>query len=90
MTDKLTDPVEFFQFSKNLMAAQEKFLPSGQVFGRLSEATRIITQAQVAYGQALMRANAAMFGAWLDDQSAPPAKELRPSVAARRPDIAAE
>jgi len=84
MADNIPDPSEFFQIPKDLLTAQQKFLPSGRFFEQFAEQMRNITQAQIAYSQALMRANAALLATILE-RPAPqaPAKEERPSVAAR-------
>ena len=50
----------------------------------MSEAVRIVSAAQVEYGQALMRANSVLFGGFLQP-SASAEREVRPSVAAKTP-----
>lgn len=45
------------------MATQKKFAPSGQVMAQVAEAVRTISQAQVVYSQAVMRANSALLAA---------------------------
>ena len=66
MTETTSDPLQFFQISKDLLTAQQKFFPSGKFFERFSEVARNAAQAQIAYGQAIMRANAALLGVFLD------------------------
>jgi membrane-bound lytic murein transglycosylase B len=61
-----TDPFQIFQISKDLLSAEQKFLPSSKIFEQYAEVMRSVTQAQVAYGQALMRANAALLAALLE------------------------
>lgn len=48
---------------ENWLATQKKFAPSGQIMGQLAEAVRTISQAQIAYSQTVMRANAALLAA---------------------------
>lgn len=48
---------------ENWLATQRKFAPSGQVMAQVAEAVRTISQAQVAYSQTVMRANAALLAA---------------------------
>ena len=40
--------------------------PPDQGFGPLAEAVRVMAEAQFSYGQALLRANAALLNAWFD------------------------
>ena len=61
--------------------AMQKFLPHEIAFAPLMEAISILTEAQMAYGQALLRANAALFGAMAGHSMME--QEDRPSVAAR-------
>lgn len=48
---------------ENWLATQKKFAPSGQVMAQTAEAVRAISQAQIAYSQAVMRANATLLAA---------------------------
>ncbi|WP_298284584.1 hypothetical protein [Acidocella sp.] len=59
MSDQKTDPFEIFQISREFLTAEQRLLPSVQIFEQLAETIRAITQANIAYSQALMRANAA-------------------------------
>ena len=64
MTDKPSaDPLELLQISKEMLAAQQRFLPSTHVYAQVAEAVSAVTQANIAYGQALMRANAILLAA---------------------------
>jgi hypothetical protein len=72
------DPFGFFELSQDILLAQQKMMPSGRMFERFSEAAGNVSQAQITYCQALMHANATLFGAMLEG-SGPP--EARPSVA---------
>jgi len=91
MSDKSTDPFEMFQISRDLLTAQQKFLPSGKAFEQLAEYMRNVTQAQIAYNQALMRAQASLMASLMERPlgavSGKP--EERPSAAAHKPDISA-
>ncbi len=88
MSEKTTDPFELFQISKEMLSAQQKFMPSGKIFEQMAETLRNVTQAQVAYGQALMRANAALLAALMERPLSMVAdqREERPSAAAHRKD----
>lgn len=75
---------------ENWLATQRKFAPSGQVMGQFAEAVRAISQAQIAYSQTVMGANAALLAAILE-AGAPsalrqPDEQEGPSKAVRRPD----
>jgi L-rhamnose isomerase len=89
MTETSSDPFEIFNISKELLTAEQKLLPSGQFFERFVEVARNVTQAQIAYAQALMRANAALLGALLVQPGAAVTQEERPSVAARETELIA-
>jgi hypothetical protein len=85
MTGKPTNPFEAFQISQNLFAAPQNFMPNGKVFEQLNEVARNVAEAQVAYAQALMRANVALLSAMFT-QAAPTAEAERPSESARKTD----
>lgn len=94
MSDKnITDPAGLFSLSKDMLAAQQKFLPSGRIFAQLAETARTITQAQIAYSQTVMRAQAALLAALMempaptDDDFDSATRAERPSKAAHRADI---
>lgn len=89
MTETSSDPFEVFSISKELLTAEQKFLPSGRFFERFVEAAQSVTQAQMAYAQALMHANAALLGALLNQPGAAVTQEERPSVAARETELIA-
>jgi methylaspartate ammonia-lyase len=89
MSDKRTDPFEVFQISRELLTAEQRLLPSTRVFEQLAETIRTITQANMAYSQALMRANAALMAALMARPGDPAPDDERPSEAAHRPDRAA-
>ena len=79
-----------FELSRDMLLAQQKLMPTALIFERFGEAARSVSQANVNYWQALMRANAIMLGAMLERSSPPAAgREQRPSVAARNNEIAA-
>jgi len=63
MSDKQSDPFEFFQISRECLSAQQRLLPSAQIYEQLAETIRTITQANITYTQTLMRANAALLAA---------------------------
>ncbi|OYV39232.1 MAG: hypothetical protein B7Z80_07875 [Rhodospirillales bacterium 20-64-7] len=88
-SEQKTDPFEVFNFSKSMLAAQQKLMPSMHGYERLAEAARLLTQAQIAYGQAVMRANSVLLGAVLAPVEAQADYQQRPSVAARQPELAA-
>ena len=93
------DPLEALQISKELFAAQQNFFPSTRIYTQLADVTRSLTQANMAYAQALMRANAGLLAAFVERPSdaagdgardgARGGAEERPSDAAHRPDNAA-
>ncbi|GLR66648.1 hypothetical protein GCM10010909_13280 [Acidocella aquatica] len=84
MTGKPTNPFEAFQIPQNLFAAPQNFMPSGKAFEQLNQMARNLAEAQVAYGQALMRANTVFLSALF--AQAAPAEAERPSEAARKTD----
>lgn len=88
MADVNTDPFNVAQISKDLLAAQQKFLPFGKSFEQFSEAAKIISAAQVAYGKEIMRANAVLFGKLFQAPGSADS-EIRPSVSAKARDYAA-
>jgi len=53
MSDVNTDPFGVAKISKDLLAAQQKFLPFGKSFEQFSEVAQIISAAQLAYGKEL-------------------------------------
>ena len=84
------DPFAIFELSRDMLQAQQKLMPSGRMFERFSEAARSVTQANINYYQALMRANAILLGEMLERPSPPSeGREERPSVAARKNESAA-
>lgn len=60
------DPAGLFSLSRDWLAAQQKFMPSGRLFSQLAETIRIITQAQITYAQTVMRAEAALLAAMME------------------------
>ena len=88
MAEKPTaERVDVFQISKDLLAAQQRFMPSGPIYARIAEAMHGMTQANIAYVQEMMRANAALLGAFTERGTGP--AEERPSSAAHRAERAA-
>jgi hypothetical protein len=88
MADKpSTDPLELFQISRELLTAQQRFMPSGHIYARLAETMRTIAQANASYMQELTRANAALLAAFMERPSAQ--SEESPSEAAHRSEPAA-
>ncbi|WP_234730880.1 hypothetical protein [Acidocella facilis] len=95
MSDKTqNDPFNVLGISKEFLAAAK--LPyGGAMFTDMAERMQNLTQAQIAYGQTIMRANATLLSAWLDTKAArdaedgPQARAERPSKAAHRPDVSA-
>ena len=83
-----TDPLELFQISKELLAARQRYLPSSHVYAQVAEVMRSVTQANITYVQALMRANAALLAAFMERPDGAVTEEL-PSAAAHRPDTTA-
>lgn len=89
------DPMGVMSLSKDWLSAQQKFLPSGRIFAQLAETVRTITQAQIAYSQTVMRANAALLASMTE--ASPLGEEIadsisraeRPSRAAHRQDVSA-
>jgi len=84
MSENISDPLGTAQISNDFLAAEKRFLSTGRFFENMSEAVRIVSAAQVEYGQALMRANSVLFGGFLQP-SASAEREVRPSVAAKTP-----
>lgn len=78
-----TDPLEIFQISKELLAAQQRFVPSTHIYARVAEIMRTVAQANATYMQELMRANAALLAAYMER---PALREERPSDVAHKPD----
>jgi hypothetical protein len=72
-----------------MLLAQQKLMPSARLFEHFSEAARSVSQAQITYCQALMRANAILIGAMLERSVPPSAQEQRPSVAAKSSEFTA-
>lgn len=60
------DPFAFFELSRDILLAQQKLMPSARMLERCGEAARSVSQAQITYCQALMRANAILFRAMLE------------------------
>lgn len=90
-----SDPFEFFQLSKEMIAAQQRFLPSSKLLEQITETMRNLAQAQIAYGQALMRANAALLGAWMERpaeilKAETLKEEQRPGAAPRQSEYSAQ
>jgi hypothetical protein len=89
MSEKSPDPFELFQISKDLLSSQQRFLPSGKIFEQYAEYLRNITQAQVTYNQALMRAQASLLASIMERPLAVVSgrAEERPSAAAHQRDV---
>lgn len=72
---------------------QKKFVPSGQIMTAYADAFRTISQAQMAYGQSVMRANAALMAAVWEAYGGVAGRksetEERPSTTARQSDVQA-
>ena len=81
------DLFAFFELSRDILLAQQRLMPSARMFERFSEVARNVTQAQITYCQALLRANATLFGAMLERFG--PSPEQRPSVAAKTSEFTA-
>jgi hypothetical protein len=83
MADKpSSDPLELFQISREVLAAQQRFMPSGHIYTRLAETMRTIAQANATYMQELTRANAALLAALMERPGSQ--AEESPSEAAHR------
>jgi len=65
MANESENPFEFLKLPNHIFTAPERFLPAATLLENMSQAVQMIGQAQVNYGHALLRANAAMFDAWL-------------------------
>ncbi len=79
MTGERSNPFDAADFTRDIVLAQEKFLSGALAFERLGDMAHLITQAQIAYGRAILSANAAMFGGWMT-----PAQAREPAVLADR------
>ena len=88
MAKNISGPSGMVQLVRDLLAAQQGFLSTEASFEKMNEAARIVTAAQVAYGQALMRANVVLFGLFLQSPAGSETN-IRPSEAAHQPDRAA-
>lgn len=82
MTGKSTNPFEAFQLPQSLFDGSQKFAPNARMFEQMNEVARTLAEAQMAYGQAVMRANAALLNAMFNQ--AVPGESERPSEAALR------
>ncbi len=88
MNEKSSDPFELFQISRDMLTNQQKFLPSGKIFEQFAEYVRNVTQAQIAYNQALMRAQASLLAGVMERPLSLVSgkREERPSAAAHQRD----
>ena len=77
------NPFDLFKLPNDIFAASDRFLPAATLLENMSQAAQIISQAQVSYGQALLRANATIFDAWLPRPPAATSSE-GPAQAARK------
>jgi hypothetical protein len=84
MDNKPDDLFEIFQLPAALAAAQARMLPCAATLQRLADATHTMMRAQMDYGQAVMRAQADLLGAWLATSETSAEENERPSVAAAR------
>jgi hypothetical protein len=87
MTDETSTQAAIFEFYKNLLEKQSKFLPSGELAGILFKAGQTVLEAQIAYGRALQSANVDMFLAWTNQTASE--KPERPSVEIKRNEVLA-
>ena len=78
---------------ENWMATQKKFAPSGRIMAEVADAVRTISQAQLAYSQAVMQANASLLAAMWEAAAIPGMHKANagesPSQGVHRPDLAA-
>lgn len=86
-----SDPLDLLQISQEMLAAQQKLMPSGQIYATVAEVMRSVSQANAAYVQELMRANATLLAAFMVRAPGPADRQLdeRPSEACHRSDTAA-
>ncbi|MGO9817237.1 MAG: hypothetical protein ACLPJJ_13205 [Acidocella sp.] len=91
MTEKSSDPFEFFKISQDMLTAQQKFLPSNKIFEQFTDYVRNVTQAQIAYNQALMRAQAALLAGVMERPLTMVSDKVdeRPSSAAHQRNVSA-
>jgi len=82
MTETPAGPTEIFKLWENMFLAQQRLMPSGDMAGSLMRAGRSLMEAQLAYTQTWMGANAAMLSGWVRTNS-DALEEERPSVACR-------
>lgn len=91
--EKISDLSGFAGMLENWMATQKRFAPSGRVMAEFAEAVRTISQAQLTYGQTVMRANAALLSAIWETAAVPglhkPEMAGSPSKAAQQPNAKA-
>jgi uncharacterized protein YccT (UPF0319 family) len=91
MTEKSSDPFEFFRVSQDMLTSQQKFLPSSKIFEQFAEYVRNVTQAQITYNQALMRAQASLLAGIMERPLTMVSGKAdeRPSAAAHKRDVSA-
>lgn len=92
-TPKTANAFDVFKISKDMFAAQQNFMPNTHFLERWAEAARNVTQAQINYGQALMRANAAFLSACFEPRAELEREErdaAGPSTAARQPEFTSQ
>jgi hypothetical protein len=87
MASEESRPAEFLKMFQDIFLRQQTLLPSGRIAQRLTDATRRMMDAHLAYQQAMMRANTSMLEAWFDKPEA--AESERPSEAAKKPGLMA-
>jgi hypothetical protein len=75
-----TSPCEIFNLYQN-------FFSSAGLPGRLMTAGHYVMDAQLAYTQALMRANAQILAAWTAKPDPQQIEDERPSVACKRNEV---
>jgi hypothetical protein len=86
MQEQESRPIEMFKLWENMFLAQQQFMPSGDMAEKVMRAARTLMEAQLAYTQTWMGANAAMFSGWAE-RSAHRLEEDRPSVACRQNEV---
>jgi hypothetical protein len=87
MTEPVSRPADIFKLYQDMFANQQNLLPSSDVAIRLMAAGRHVMDAQWAFTQALMHANAELFAAWAANPAAQQREDERPSVAAKQNEV---
>lgn len=77
-----------FGFPESLSDVQQTAFPSTFVLQQFTDMARSVTEAQLAFSQAFLRANMSLMGAWLGGAAEPSGeRDLGPCAAAKQPEF---